>query len=456
MSLENLKSAYQSIKKSALDRYFEFIRFESVSSEAEYKDEVLKCADWLDAEVKKLNFKTTFWQTDNYPVLFAENTEAGPTKPTVLLYGHYDVQPVDPLELWESPPFEPTIKGTEVYARGAEDNKGQCSYVLAALEMLQTVHGKYPVNIKLCIEGEEEIGSPGLLKIVSQHARELKADHLLIVDVGLEAADKPAITLGVRGLVTMDVELTGSRGDLHSGANGNLVYNPNRALVEILAKARDEQGKVLVPGFYDKVLPVSADEKALINLEFDQAEYERLVGAKAISGEQPYPLLEAHWLRPTFEINGIGGGYTGSGFKTVIPAKAIAKISCRLVPNQDPWEIGKLVQEFIEKNVPEGIECKVTIRPGVGTAVRSSPHTTVAKVLSRAYEEVLGKSCDCILNGASIPITAELAKASGADILLVGYGLIDDNIHAPNEHFGLGRFENGALTIARALELFGE
>ncbi len=454
--IKSLKNLYEESKEKNLQDFITFLKFESVSSEDEHKKDILQCAKWLQKYVQKMGFKTELWETSGHPVLFASFLEAGPDKPTLLIYNHYDVQPVDPLELWESPPFEPAIKDGEIYARGAQDNKGQCFYVLQALNLLLKRDGTLPINIKLCIEGEEETGSAGLSKILKNKRKELLADYLAIVDLGIPKPDQPAITLGVRGIVTMDVELEGSNTDLHSGSHGGIVFNPIHALIEILSKLRDKKGSVTVPGFYDDVQPISQKEKAQLHLDFNPKEYKKTFAAIPSGGEKRYEPLERAWTRPALEINGISGGYAGSGFKTVIPAKAHAKISCRLVPHQDPMRIGKLVASYIKSLAPDGIKVDVKIRPGVGAAVRSSVSSKVVQAFSQAYEDVFNKKTKYIFAGGSIPIISELAEASKSTVVLLGLGLQDDKIHAPNEHFGIDRLEKGALIIARAIEILAD
>lgn len=451
----DLQQKYKQNEKQILQDYFTFLKFQSISSEPKYKKDCQECADWLEKYVQKIGFKTEQWPTTGHPVIYAENLDAGPTKPTLLIYNHYDVQPVDPLELWVSPPFEPTIRDGEVYARGAQDNKGQCFYTLQGLKALMDRDGKFPVNIKLCIEGEEECGSVSLPDLLKQKAKQLKADYLAIVDMGMPEKNTPAVTLGVRGIVTMDVELEGPNTDMHSGTHGGVVQNPNIALIKLLSKLHDANGKVAVPGFYDEIVEIPAKEKADITFEFDAARYRKIFGVDPHGGEKNLNPLERAWLRPTIEINGINGGYSGSGFKTVIPSKAIAKISCRLVPNMDPHRTGEIVYKFLKENAPAGITVKVDIHPGGGRAVRASPHSKIARAFSKAYEEIYQKPCQRILGGGSIPIVTDLAEASKSEVVLMGLGLDDDKIHAPNEHFGVDRLEKGHLIIARTLEILG-
>jgi acetylornithine deacetylase/succinyl-diaminopimelate desuccinylase-like protein len=451
--LEKLKNYFETNKDKALQDYYAFLEFQSISSEAAYKDQVLACAEWVVNYLKNLHFDVELWPTTGHPVIFASNMQAGPDQPTLLIYNHYDVQPVDPLPLWNSPPFEPKFREGQVFARGAQDNKGQCFYVLLALKSVMHLYGKLPINVKLCIEGEEECGSAGLSHILKNKQQELQADYLAVVDLGMRHPDQPAITLGIRGLVTMDVEITGTKTDLHSGSHGGIAFNPLHALVEVLAATRDRNGKVVIPGFYDDILPMHDTEKTRISWNFDPAAYAAEFGAKPTGGERDKPPLERNWVRPTLEINGISGGYTGSGFKTVIPAKASAKVSCRLVPGQDPHKIGHLVAGFLEAQAPEGTEAVVSVHEGGGKAVRANMNSPAVIAFAQAYSEVFNKPCEFVYEGASIPIVTELAKTSHSEVVLVGMGLLSDCIHAPNEHFGVDRLEKGFLSIARVLQL---
>lgn len=453
-SVEELKALYEKNEKVILDDYFTFLRFQSISTEATFKPDLLVCADWLSQYLQKIGFNVEKWETSGHPTIFASNLKAGADKPTLLIYNHYDVQPIDPIEEWNSPPFEPMIRGGEVYARGAQDNKGQCFYTMQALKFMLENEGKLPINIKWIIEGEEEAGSAGLAGILEKKRKELKADYLAVVDVGIRQPDRPSVTLGVRGLITMDLEIQGSKTDLHSGCHGGLAYNPIHALVEILSALRDENGKIAVPGFYDAIVELSEKDRKGISWEFSKREYEKMFEAKPNGGERSFSPQERNWIRPTVEINGISGGYAGSGFKTVIPAKAYAKISCRLVPNQDPQKIGKLVADFLKNQAPEGMKVTVNVHSG-GPSVHADPSSKVVKAFAHAFEDVFGKPCECIYEGASIPIIAQLAKVSDSAFVLVGLGLADDQIHAPNEHFGLDRIKKGFILMSRMLNHLG-
>lgn len=451
--IDRLKEIYNNYKESALKDFFTFLKFESISSEEEYKAQTHACADWVADYLKKLGFEIEMWPTQRHPTIFAKYCKAGPKQPTLLIYNHYDVQPVDPLELWQTPPFEPTVRKGEIYARGAQDNKGQCFYVLLTLKALIETYGELPINIKLCIEGEEECGSAGLSQLVKNKREQLKADYLAIVDLGIHDMTKPAITLGLRGLVTMDVEVTSTHTDLHSGSHGGIAFNPIHALTKMLANVRNAEGKITIPGFYEDVKPISKEEKSQVSFDFSDDEYNTSFGAKPTGGEKGFTPLERNWTRPTFEINGIAGGYYGNGFKTVIPAKAIAKISCRLVPDQQPEKIGQLVANYLQSQAPEGTKVFVKVHPGVGKAVRAHVESPVAKAFAKAYSDVFQAHCEFIYSGASIPVVPELTAACGGEVVMVGVGLPGDCIHAPNEHFGVERIEKGFLTMARALQL---
>lgn len=455
-SLKQLQDLYQSNEKQALQEFFTFLEFESISSEPGHEADIQACITWLQNYVTKLGFTTELWPTTGHPVLYAQWNGAGKDKPTLLIYNHYDVQPSTPLELWESPPFSPTVRNGEVFARGAQDNKGQCFYVLQALKLLMTKNGTFPLNIKLCIEGEEECGSHGLANILKEKSEQLRADYLAIVDLGMKAPNCPTLTLGLRGIVTMDVELTGSNVDLHSGSHGGLAYNPLHALVEMLAKLRDPNGKIAIPGFYDNVVNFTEDEKQRFTMDFDHENYETMFGAKCSGGERTLLPRERNWFRPALEINGLWGGYTGAGFKTVIPAKAYAKLSCRLVPRQEPQAVGRQIAEFLQSQAPEGIDVAVHIHEGGGLACQTKACSKSISAFAQALEEVYGKQCIFISSGASIPIATDLAAASHSEMILLGLGLTDDNIHAPNEHFGIDRLQQGALMMARGIELLAQ
>jgi acetylornithine deacetylase/succinyl-diaminopimelate desuccinylase-like protein len=451
-TMNQWKARIENNRTDWMAKYFRLLSFASISTEADFSSSVIDCANWLEQELKGLGFNVEQWHPINgHPILFATYSKAGKEKPTLLIYNHYDVQPVDPVEAWDTPPFSPSLRNGEVYARGAQDNKGQLFYVLESLKLLIEETGTLPINIKLCIEGEEEIGSPSLNTLLMEKKDALKADYLAIVDLGMRQPQVPSLTLGIRGIVTLDVHVQGSAVDLHSGSHGGLAANPNQALIALLASLHDQDGRVTIPGFYDDIVELTPQEKEVISFHFDPSAYEKESGAKPVGGEKEYLPLERAWLRPTLEINGISGGYTGQGFKTVIPAHAHAKLSCRLVANQDPKKIGQLVANYLMQHSPQGVHISAVVHSGSGKSIKVSPHSTVVKAFSKAFDTVFGNSCEYIYEGASIPITAALAEVSGAETILLGLGLITDHIHAPNEHFGVDRLEKGMLVMAQAI-----
>ncbi len=452
--LEALKKWYQGHREEVLRDYFAFLSFPSISTDPDHAQDSRNAAEWLRAYLQRIGLKATLWETPGLPVVFASH-EAGSGRPTVLIYQHYDVQPVDPLDLWKSDPFKPEIRNNQVYARGALDNKGQCFYTITALKALFELSKEIDINIKLFIEGEEESGGKGTTAILPKKKSELKADHLLVVDFDIPDAHTPAITLGMRGIVTMEVECSNSSVDLHSGTHGGVALNPNRALSVLLSSLWDESGRIAIPHFYDEVRPLSEKQLASLDTSFDEKKYEREFGVKAFCREQGYSIRESNWLRPTLEINGMWGGYTGAGFKTVIPSKAYAKISCRLVPDQEPEVIGERIAQFFRAQAPSGIGIKVEVQHGAA-GYRSSLDSKVIHLTAAAFSEVFGKPCRFQFCGASVPIVGDLAKASGASVAMIGMGLASDDIHAPNEHFGLDRFELGYLSIGRILSLLSE
>lgn len=347
-------------------------------------------------------------------------------------------------------PFEPQIREGKVYARGASDNKGQCFYTLTALRAFFELCKKIPFNIKLFIEGEEESGSRGAFEVLKTKKQALKADDILIIDGGIPAPGIPGITLGLRGMAALEITCRNSSVDLHSGVHGGIALNPNRALVQMLADLWDENGKIKIPGFYDDVTVPSKAELEIMDQSVDQERLRQQFGIKAFQGEGGFSLWESNAIRPTLEINGISGGYTGVGFKTVIPAKAIAKISCRIVPSQDPEKVASQIVHYLQKKAPPGLEISAKFEHG-GKPVRSSPHSKIARIASEAFTEVFGKPCRNILCGASVPLVADLAEACGGDVAVIGVSLDSDDFHAPNEHFSLAQFQQGFLTISSIL-----
>jgi acetylornithine deacetylase/succinyl-diaminopimelate desuccinylase-like protein len=453
--LSALKKWYQEHAAEIQKDYFTFLRFKSISTDPAYKKEVEKTAEWLSAYLKEMGFDVEIWQTPGHPVVFGTYMKAGKDRPTVMLYNHYDVQPVDPLELWSNPPFEPIIKEGDVIARGASDNKGQCFYTISALRAFLELAQQIGVNIKVFIEGEEEVGSKGTTAILEKKKKELKADHLLIIDAGLNEKDKPAITLGFRGLITMNIECRHATADLHSGAHGGIILNPIRGLVNLFSKLWDKEGRIAIPHFYDDVKVFTPEELSYLDMSFDEEEYKKKFGIRAFGGEKGYSLIESNWIRPSLEINGISGGYTGEGFKTVLPAKASAKLSCRVAPGQEHKKVEKSIVNFLKEQIEEGYSLDIVVE-GSSPGIYCSHRDKIAQISKQAFSEVYGKECALILCGASVPIVSDLKEATGAKVALIGVGLSDDNIHAPNEKFSLDRFEKGFAIIGRIMGLLSE
>lgn len=448
--LQWLDEYFEKNKEQILRDYATFLKFQSISADPHSKKHLLDAANWLKNELINLGFESDIWQTDTLPTVFASYSKHKDAK-TILFYNHYDVQPVDPLNEWLCPPFEPLLKDGAIYARGAEDNKGQCFYVITALKALKEKFGFFPLNIKLCIEGDEEIGSAGLIKLAPLKSKELKADFLVVVDVGINSMQEPAISLGTRGLLTMNIVLTTAHTDLHSGNHGGIVLNPIVELAHLIAILHDkESGKVMVPGFYDDIKELSSQENEKIDFSFDDVTYERNFGALPIGGEKCFTPHERAWIRPTVELNGISGGYFGEGFKTVLPKSAQAKLSCRLVKGQNPQKIAVLISEFLNSQVKKGISLHIDVL-AYSEATQTSPENEFVKALNQSYSEVFGIPCKYIMNGGTIGIVGPLSKASEAEVIFMGLGLPTNNIHAPNEHFSLECFKKGFKIIAKTL-----
>lgn len=436
-----------------LKDFLDFLRFKTISAQKENKNALIACSDWLVKYLKKIGMNSRAFETSSYPLVYAEKI-VDENEPTLLIYGHYDVQPVEPLDKWLTNPFEPVIKDNNVYARGASDNKGQVFYSILAMRCLLELKEKLNVNVKFLIEGEEESKSKGLFEKIDSLKEKLKADYLLVVDFGIPDKNIPAITLGIRGNIAFSCEFTGSSTDLHSGEHGGLAYNPLRAAVEVLSKMVDQNGRVNIEHFYDDVIRLK-DPKKNYDMDFDEKTYRQTFGIKGLGGEKDFRGIEANWLRPTIEINGIGGGYFQEGFKTVIPSKVYVKISSRLVPDQKPEKIVGLIKNFLEKNTPKQIDIKVEYEGG-GKALRVDGSSVIAKAAAKAYEEVFGKPCGKILAGGSVPVVSEIVEKLNCEPVMMGTALMGDNIHAPNEHFGLDRFKKGFLTVARTIKILGQ
>ena len=442
----------QKNREKFLNELFDLLKIPSVSADPAYADHVHKTAAWIADSLTSAGARNVeICQTAGFPIVYGEMiVEAN--LPTVIVYGHYDVQPADPLELWDSPAFEPVIKKTDihpegaVFARGACDDKGQMFMHIKAFEAMMAT-GELPCNVKFMIEGEEEVGSPNLGVFVKNNREKLKADAILVSDTGMLSNEHPSITTGLRGLSYVEVEVTGPNRDLHSGLYGGAVANPINILAQMIASLQDEDNKITIPGFYDKVIELSREERdEMARAPFSHEEYCKALNLKDTHGETGYTTMERYSIRPTLDVNGIWGGYIGEGAKTVIPSKAYAKISMRLVPDQSPEEITQLFTKHFESIAPKSVRVKVTPHHGGEAAVTpiDSPAYLAA---SKAIEKTFGKKPIPVRSGGSIPIIALFEKELGLKTILLGFGLDSDAIHSPNEHYGLFNFFKGIETI---------
>ncbi|MBD8025611.1 dipeptidase [Ureibacillus sp. Re31] len=445
--LQTLDAYFSENREKHLEELFEFLRIPSISSLSEHKQDMQTAAQWLADKLQQLNIENvSIDQTEGHPVVYGEWLHAE-GKPTILFYGHYDVQPVDPLHLWESEPFNPVIRDNKLFARGASDDKGQVFMHLKMIEALFATEGTLPVNVKFIYEGEEEIGSPNLPAYVEANKEKLSADLILISDTGLYAPGKPAVCYGLRGLTGVQIDVRGAKGDLHSGLYGGGVQNAIHALTEILASFRDEHGTIQVEGFYDKVLPLTEEERqAYQDLNFDEEALKEEIGVKELFGEEGFTYLEQTWARPTLEINGVFGGFSGEGIKTVLPAEAGAKITCRLVPDQDPNEIVALLKAHIEKHKPKGVDVTVSEFDKGAPYLTPFDHPLI-QAAGRSYERVYNVPTAFTRGGGSIPIVAAFDEILALPVVLMGFGLNSENFHAPNEHFHLENFDKGLRVL---------
>jgi acetylornithine deacetylase/succinyl-diaminopimelate desuccinylase-like protein len=448
----NLAEFIEGHREQHLTELCEFLRIPSVSAKSEHKPDIEKSAKWVADHLRAAGFKTVeIVPTSLHPLVYAESLEA-PGKPTILFYGHYDVQPAEPLELWTSPAFDPTARNGNLFGRGTADDKGQVHIHIKALESLFKVHGKFPINIKVLIEGEEEVGSVSLWDYVQSHKEKLKADALLVSDTSMLGKGVPSITYGLRGLNYYQIELIGPERDLHSGVYGGAVPNPLTVLTELFSKLHDKNYRISVPGFYDDVATVSAKErKALNTLPWKKKDFDRAVGAPEYVGEKGFTTVERLWIRPTLELNGIWGGYQGEGAKTVIPSKAYAKFSTRLVPNQKPQKIAKLVEKHIRKLLPKTVHCNFEVL-STGKPWVAAYHAPIFQVAQNALQKGFGKKAVFIREGGSIPFVTQMHDTFKVPCVLIGFGLPDENAHAPDEHIALENYYGGIKAIAHFYE----
>ncbi|MBV9300935.1 MAG: dipeptidase [Acidobacteriaceae bacterium] len=441
-----------------LDELTDFLRIPSVSTLPEHKDDVARAARFVAGSLKRAGLENVeIISTARHPLIYADWLHA-PGKPTVLCYGHYDVQPPDPLDLWTTPPFEPSIRNGNIYARGACDDKGQMFMHIKAAEALRDVHdGRLPVNLKFLIEGEEEVGGESISEYVPKHKDKLKADVALVSDTELFADGVPTLCIGLRGLIYTEIEAHGPARDLHSGMYGGAAPNAVYGLIELLSKAKDANGHIQIPGIYDDVVPPDpAEIESWNRLPFSEEQFlKEEVGSTQLTGEPDQSVFARVWARPTFEVHGIAGGFTGAGAKTVIPATATAKVSMRLVPKQDPQRVLSAFQSWVKANTPRGIRTQIRLLSS-GPAISVNPNHPGIQIAARAFSEMLGKPTVFIRSGGSIPIVGEFATHLGIPTVLMGFGLPDDGLHSPNEKYRISNYYQGILTIAHFLDEYGK
>ena len=453
--MEQIKQYIATHRDRFLQELFGLIRIPSVSSDPERKEDMVRAAEYWKMRLREAGAdRAEVYPTAGNPVVYGEKI-IGPDKPTVLVYGHYDVMPVDPVELWDSPPFKPEVRDGKIYARGADDDKGQAYMQAKAFELMVRT-GTLPCNVKFMIEGEEEVGSSNLPEFLHQYKDMLKSDIILVSDTGMISMDCPSITVGLRGLAYMEVEVTGPNKDLHSGIFGGAVANPANVLAKMISSLIDENGRITVPGFYDDVVEISPAERAeMAKAPFDVEAYKTDLGVDALFGEAGYTPKEHTGIRPTLDVNGIWSGYTGAGSKTVLPSKAFAKISMRLVPDQDYRVIGELFAKHFRAIAPPSV--KVEVRALHGGQAYVSPIDTVGYVAARkAIEATFGKSPVPVRSGGSIPIIPQFEEILGVKSILMGFGLESDACHSPNENYPLENFYKGIETIPLFFRFFSE
>jgi len=429
------------------DELFELLRIPSVSARSEHAADVRRTAEWLRDALTKIGFEASIQPTSGHPIVLGE-WRGAPGAPTILIYGHYDVQPAEPLELWESPPFEPTIRDGRIYARGATDDKGQLFLHVKALEAHLAVRGKLPINVIVLAEGEEEVGSENLERFVEENQTRLASNAVVISDSAMFAPGQPSIVSSLRGLAYLQINVTGPSVDLHSGSYGGAVVNPATALARIIATFHDENGHIAIPGFYDAVRDWGDDAReAIRRLSFDERVFQQQTGTPALGGEKGYSSLERIWTRPTCEVNGLLSGYTGEGAKTVLPSKAMAKVSCRLVPDQQPEEIERLMNAHLKRVAPKGVTVTVENLSG-GRPWRAELNGGVFDAARRALKAAFGREPVIVGEGGSIPVVGDFQRILGTPVLLMGFGLPGENAHAPNEWINDENFVKGAKAVA--------
>jgi acetylornithine deacetylase/succinyl-diaminopimelate desuccinylase-like protein len=439
--------------RSELD---EFLRIPSVSARSEHNADTARCAEWLAARIRALGMTATIHKTPGHPIVVGEWRQAGNDAPTILVYGHYDVQPAEPLELWSSPPFEPTVRDGKLFARGSVDDKGQLYIHVKAAEALLKSRGKLPINLVFLAEGEEEVGSDNLADFVEKHADLLRADAVVISDSSMFAPGLPSILSSLRGLSYFQIDVTGPGQDLHSGSYGGAVINPAMALARILSTFHDAKGRIAIKGFYDKVQKWDKKSRdAIKKLPFSDKHFRAETGSPSLGGEEGFSTLERIWMRPTCEVNGLLSGYTGEGAKTVLPSKAMAKVSCRLVPDQDPLQIAKLFTAHVKRVAPKGVTVTVQYIHG-GKPWRAELEGPLYDAARRALGAAFRKPPVIVGEGGSIPVVGDFTRVLKTPVLLVGFGLPGENAHAPDEWISLDNFTKGLRAVATLYEELGK
>ncbi len=453
--MEKLNAFIEENKDRFIEELFGLIRIPSVSSKSEHKPDMQRATEYIKKSLLDAGAdKAEVIATEGHPVVYAERI-IDPSLPVVMVYGHYDVQPAEPLELWKSPPFEPEIRDGKIWGRGADDDKGQLFMHVKAFEYLVN-NDKLPCNVKFMIEGEEEIGSPSLGKFCEANSDKLKCDVILVSDTSMIGRDAPSITTGLRGLSYMEVEVTGPNRDLHSGLYGGAVVNPVNVLAKMIASLTDENNRITIPGFYDDVLEASEEErKGMANAPFDIEQYKKEIDVDELGGEAGYSTLERTGIRPSLDVNGIWGGYTGEGAKTILPSKAYAKISMRLVPNQDYRKVDEMFKSHFESIAPPGVRVNAKLLHGGQGYVSPVDHPAY-RAASKAYEDTFGKTPIPYRSGGSIPIISLFEKILGVKSILMGFGLESDAIHSPNENYPLWNFYKGIETIPLFYKYYAE
>jgi acetylornithine deacetylase/succinyl-diaminopimelate desuccinylase-like protein len=434
------------------EELFAFLRIPSISARSEYDAETRRSAEWLADRLREAGLSSEIMETPGHPVVLGEWKEAGPEAPTLLIYGHYDVQPPEPLDEWTSAPFEPEVRDGRIYARGSADDKGQLYMHVKALEAHLKTHGELPLNVVVVAEGEEEVGSPNLVPFVETHRERLSADVVVISDSGMFAEGLPALLFSLRGLAYLEVHVSAARSDLHSGAYGGAVPNPAMVLARMLGTLHDDHGRIAIEGFYDDVVEWDEETReAIRGLPFDPEKYRDDLGVPGLSGEEGYSTLERLWIRPTCEVNGLLSGYTGEGAKTVLPAKAMAKVSFRLVPDQSPARVADLLRAHLQKVAPDTVRVQVVELHG-GNPWRANPTGPLFDAAATALEEAFGTAPVLMGEGGSIPIVGDFERVLQAPALLVGYSLPGCNMHAPDEWLTVENFEKGIASLTRLYE----